>query len=194
MVREGDPDGTSLAVHASRSENKAGDPAMIVSDRPKTVAIRLRFQSDVGRIPVAVDHVMRFVRLSGCVLGQEIEVEMALREALDNAVVHGNRSVPDKWVYVRCRCDPDDGVSIVVRDEGQGFDPAPVADATTRGGIASEHGMGLLIMRSYMDEVSFEQGGTEVHLRKPPAIVREMWSQRPDDGAQRASRVDPGTH
>jgi len=161
---------------------------MLVSDRRKTV-VRLRFRSDIGRISAAVDQVMGFVRLSEVVLGQEIEVEMALRAALINAAVHGNRSDPDKWVYVRCHCDPDDGVSIVVRDEGQGFFPRRVSDAVTHEGIESEHRTGLLIMRSYMDEVSFEQGGTEVHLRKAPAIAREMRTQRPHGGAERAPDV-----
>lgn len=157
---------------------------MADSDGPEGVAIRLRFRSDVGRIPAAVDQVMRFVKLSGCVLGQEIEVELALGETLNNAVVHGNLGDPDKWVHVRCRCDRDDGVSIVVRDEGRGFDPRRVPDATTRGSREPGSGMGLLIMRSYMDEVWFEKGGTEVHLRKSPAIVRAMRARRPDAGLQ----------
>jgi len=41
-------------------------------------------------------------------------------------------------------------------------------------------------MRSYMDGVSFEKGGTEVHLRKSPAIAREMLARRPDAGVQPA--------
>ena len=161
---------------------------MADSDGPKGMAIRLRFRSDVGRIPAAVDQVMRFVKLSGCVLGQEIEVELALGEALNNAVVHGNLRDPDKWVSLRCRCDQDDGVSIVVRDEGRGFDPRQVPDATTLGTREPESGMGLLIMRSYMDGVSFEKGGTEVHLRKSPAIARAMRPRRPDAG------VPPAPH
>jgi serine/threonine-protein kinase RsbW len=146
-----------------------------VTANPKTVAIRLRFRSEESRIPAAVDQVMRFVRMSGCELGQEIEVELALREALINAVVHGNRRDPDKWVSVRCGCDPDDGVSIIVRDEGRGFDPALVP-----------RGVGLLVMRSYMDEVAFEKGGTEVHIRKSPTLARTWPAPRHEGGARPA--------
>jgi serine/threonine-protein kinase RsbW len=161
---------------------------MTASSQPKVLTRRLRFRSDVGQIPVAVEQVMRVVRQSGCALGQEIEVELAFAEALSNAIVHGNRLDPDKWVHVRCTCDPDEGVSIVVQDEGQGFRPSRVPDATTLGGIRSLHGSGILIMQSYMDEVSFEKGGTEVHLRKDPAVARvgaiRPRSDIPSSGAQ----------
>jgi serine/threonine-protein kinase RsbW len=162
---------------------------MADSDGPKGVALRLRFRSEVGRIPAALDQVMRFVKLSGCVLGQEIEVELALGEALNNAVVHGNLGDPDKWVSLRCRCDRDDGVSIVVRDEGRGFDRRRVPEAPAPGSREPESGLGLLIMRSYMDGVSFEKGGTEVHLRKSPAISRNMRVRVPDEAG-----VQPAPH
>ena len=136
----------------------------------RETGVSFQFRSEVGRIPPAVEQVMRLIRLSSCVRGQEIEVELALYEAVHNAVVHGNRRNPDKWVHVRCGCDPVDGVSIVVRDEGAGFDPHRVSDATAPEWLRADHGLGLLIMRSYMDEVWFEKGGTEVHLLKKPAV------------------------
>ena len=133
---------------------------------------RLRFPSERGRIAFAVDRIMRAVRESGLVVGQEIEVELSLREALDNAVVHGNRMDARKWVHVRCHCDAGEGVTIVVRDEGPGFDPRPFAAAAGTGEGRPGRGEGLLIMRSYMDEVSFGHGGSEVRLRKEPALFR----------------------
>jgi serine/threonine-protein kinase RsbW len=129
------------------------------------------------------------------VLGQEIEVELALAEALSNAVVHGNRVDPDKWVHVRCSCDSEEGVSIVVRDEGRGFDPDRAPGSTAPGGFRSPRGRGILIMQSYMDGVSFENGGTEVHLRKDPAVAR-VGSIRPrpsivSSGAQAFGAATP---
>ena len=49
------------------------------------------------------------------------DVEIALREALANAIIHGNREDPRKHVHVNCRREPDE-VSIAVKDEGKGFD------------------------------------------------------------------------
>jgi len=119
-----------------------------------------------------MDRIMQVVQASECVLGQEIEVELAIREALNNAVVHGNRMDPDKWVSVRCECDRDNGVSIVIRDEGQGFDPSRVPGPAAPEDILSEHHRGRLIMRSHMDDVSFEKGGHEVHLHKTSVTAR----------------------
>ena len=151
---------------------------MAISNQPKELVVRLRFRSDVGQIPAVVGRIMGVVRESGCVLGQEVEVELAFAEALSNAVVHGNRMDPDKWVHVRCTRDPGEGVSIVVRDEGQGFDPNGAPDTTALGGIRPLRGAGLLIMQSYMDEVSFEKGGAEVHMHKDPVLAR-VGSNRP---------------
>jgi len=141
-----------------------------VSAVRKDTGVSFQFRSDAGRIQAALEQVMRLVRLSGCVGGQEIQVEMALHEALSNAVVHGNRKDPTRWVHVRCGCDPERGVSIVVRDEGSGFDARRVSDPTSSEWLQADHGLGLLIMRSYMDEVWFEKGGTEVHLLKHPPL------------------------
>jgi serine/threonine-protein kinase RsbW len=58
------------------------------------------------------------------------EVEIALREALANAVIHGNHENPRNQVHVRCRCKLDE-VSIAVKDAGRGFDVNQVADPTT---------------------------------------------------------------
>lgn len=138
---------------------------MIVANGPRAMEVRFRFRTHADRISTAVDRIMRLVELSRCVRDEEIKVELALREALINAMVHGNQMNPDKWVHVRCRCEPGNGVSIVVGDEGQGFDLVGVPDPATAQGIRSE-GRGMVIMRSYMDEVSFEKGGTEVHLKK----------------------------
>jgi serine/threonine-protein kinase RsbW len=99
------------------------------------------------------------------VSGNEEDVEIALREALANAVIHGNHEDPGKHVYVGCR-GGSDGVSIVVRDEGQGFDPDDVPDPTASENIKSAHGRGIYLMKTLMDEVRFERGGTVVYMRR----------------------------
>lgn len=122
--------------------------------------------SEIQAISPLVEQLMRLIEGSQCVAGQEPDVELALREALSNAVVHGNQLDASKRVRVRCRCELGKGVSITVTDQGHGFDPNAVPDPSADGRIEAEHGRGILLMKMAMDEVSFERGGTEVHLRK----------------------------
>jgi len=65
---------------------------------------------------------MRLIEGSQCVPGEEFDIEMALREALENAVVHGNQEDPKTKVHIRCRCQRGKEISIVVTDQGKGFD------------------------------------------------------------------------
>ena len=122
--------------------------------------------SKIQAISPRVDRLMRLIEGSQCVPGEEFDVELALREALENAVVHGNQENPERKVRIRCRCQPGNEISIVVTDQGKGFD----FEAIVRNGITSdpdcEHGRGLQLMKAYMDDVHFERGGSEVHMRK----------------------------
>jgi anti-sigma regulatory factor (Ser/Thr protein kinase) len=77
--------------------------------------------SEVAAISPFVDRLMVLFRKCGCVSQGESDVEIALREALASAIIHGNHENPRKHVYVRCRCKPDE-VSIAVKDEGRGFE------------------------------------------------------------------------
>jgi len=124
--------------------------------------------SEIEAISPLVDRMIRLIEESHCVLGEEQAIGLALREALNNAVLHGNRLDPVKLVQVHCRCEAGEGVSIVIKDQGRGFDPTAIADPSIVGNLETEHGRGILQMRWLMDEVSFEFGyrGTEVHMSK----------------------------
>lgn len=101
----------------------------------------------------------------GCPEQCAFEVGMALQEALANAIVHGCGSNPGCSVTVRIACDRS-GVSITVQDSGPGFDVSRIPDAASSAGRVSESGRGILLMRAYMDDVSFSEGGRQVCMRK----------------------------
>ena len=133
--------------------------------------------SEVTAISPLVDRLMRLIEGSHCITGEEHDVELALREALSNAVVHGNGLDAHKLVHIRCRCKVGRGISVIVSDQGQGFDPRTVPDSVTVENLEADHGRGIHLMKLAMDEVSFEQRGTEVHMckraaRTPRADVR----------------------
>lgn len=119
--------------------------------------------SRVEAISPSVDRIMRLIRQSPCVAAHEVGVELALREAVANAVLHGNQENSAKRVHIRCACDPKEGTSIVVTDEGKGFDHEGLAN---RPPSDDANRRGIQLMRIHMDEVWFERDGSEVHMRK----------------------------
>jgi serine/threonine-protein kinase RsbW len=130
------------------------------------IEMQLSMPSEVAAISPFVDKFMLFMQKCRCAPGNEDDIEIALREAVTNAAVHGNHEDPRKHVHVSCRCEAEGEVSIVVKDEGQGFDADAVPDPTEPAAIESGHGRGIYLMRVFMDEVRFEQGGTVVYMRK----------------------------
>src|SRR5246127_4632258 len=130
------------------------------------VELRQSLSSKVAAISPFVEQLMRFVLNFRGADGSEIDIEMALREALANAVIHGNGDDSRKSVYVTCRCYVDGEVSVTVRDEGKGFDSSTVLDPTVLENLMFTHGRGIYLMKTLMDEVSFEKGGSVVRMRK----------------------------
>ena len=130
------------------------------------VEVHTWLRSEIGLLSPFVDWLMSLIAGSACVRGKEELVELALREAVSNAMLHGNRLDARKLVHVRCCCEDTEGVFIVVRDQGLGFDPNNVPNPLAVENLEAEHGRGIHLMKLAMDEVSFGRGGTEVHIRK----------------------------
>jgi serine/threonine-protein kinase RsbW len=126
-------------------------------------------RSEIKSISPLVDRLMRLIEGSHCIAGEEQAVELALREALNNAVVHGNGMDVHKLVHIRCRCELGKGISLIVSDQGQGFDSNAIPDPLAAENLEAEYGRGILLMKLAMDEVRFERNGTEVHMRKASA-------------------------
>jgi serine/threonine-protein kinase RsbW len=156
-------------MRGMRSQNQATDSQSGFSrerSRSSILEIDSWMPSEVRAISPLVDRLMRLIEGSQCVPGEEFHIELALREALNNAVVHGNQENPERKVRIRCRCQPGKEISIVVTDRGKGFD----FETIVRDGITSdpnsEHGRGIQLMKACMDDVHFKRGGSEVHMRK----------------------------
>ena len=130
------------------------------------VELRQSLPSRISIISTFADNLMRFIARFRDSDGSELDIEMALREALGNAIIHGNQQDSRKWVYLACRCTTDGEVSITVEDEGQGFDVDFVVDPTTPENRLLTQGRGIYLMQTLMDEVRFEQRGAVVYMRK----------------------------
>jgi serine/threonine-protein kinase RsbW len=104
-------------------------------------------------------------------------ISIALRESVANAMKHGNKGDERKRVNVEFMAAPADRPSeltIVVRDEGEGFEPENVADPLAPENLLKSSGRGIFLIKSFMDEVDLRRapgGGMEVRMvkRRPTA-------------------------
>ena len=96
-------------------------------------------------------------------------LRLALEEAVMNAFRHGHRHKPEATVTVTWRVDPQK-VVISVEDQGPGFDPHAVPDPTTPEHLEKPSGRGIMLMRAYMAEVSYNEHGNRVTMvyERPP--------------------------
>ncbi len=142
--------------HRSRAH-----PFAVPYDSPRAPFVELKdsLSSQRDAVTPFLSRLMRLIATFAGDKSSQADIEVAVREALLNAVIHGNKSNPEKRVYVTCRCGIDGEISFAVRDEGTGF---------TDGGV---EGRGICIMRALMDEVSFADGGAIVHMKKKPTDV-----------------------
>jgi serine/threonine-protein kinase RsbW len=122
--------------------------------------------ADRDAVDPVVRSVMKVVRELNCAPGSEDAIELALAEALANAVMHGAKNDSSKIVECDVACDEARGVLIIVRDPGPGFDPGKIADPCHGENIYSNHGRGIYLINQLMDEVQFHKNGTEIHMLK----------------------------
>jgi serine/threonine-protein kinase RsbW len=126
--------------------------------------LRVWIPSTHPAINRAVDQVCNLADRCGCPEDGQADLEIAVREALANAISHGNRRRPGRKVFLRCYGGPRAGILVAVRDQGDGFDPETVPDPRSEERMHLNHGRGLLLMRELTDRVEFRRGGSEVVL------------------------------
>jgi len=122
--------------------------------------------ADIRSISPVVDRVMLLAGEMSCSTGKEFEVEISLREALVNAVVHGCKGDASKKVQLTVCCDESRGMLLIVRDPGPGFDLDSLESPLLGDNIFSSHGRGIFLINQLMDEVRFLGRGTEIHMLK----------------------------
>ncbi len=128
----------------------------------------IRLPSRIEAINDAATAAAKFARRAGFSDEALFGIDMAVREAVTNAVLHGNEQDETKPVDVSF-ISSEQNLEINVRDRGHGFNPEAVPDPTAPQNILKTSGRGLLFMRAYMDEIQYTrhaQGGTVVHMIK----------------------------
>ena len=95
-------------------------------------------------------------------------IELSVSESMINAIQHGNKADPSKQATLRISSSGD-AIEIIVEDEGCGFTLDKVADPTDKANLLKPSGRGILIIRSFMDEVDLSQregGGCRLRMVK----------------------------
>jgi len=128
--------------------------------------LKVTLAAEKAAVDQVVQGIMGVVRQMQCADGKEDAIELALAEALANAVIHGCKSDPTKVIECDVACDEQRGMLIVVRDPGTGFDPNNIPNPVHGENIYSTHGRGIYLINQLMDEVKFVNNCTEIHMIK----------------------------
>lgn len=91
------------------------------------------------------------------------KIQLAVNEAVVNAIVHGNQGEITKKVWVTIR-EQASNIEIKVKDEGSGFNPDSIADPTDEDNLLKIGGRGIFLIKHLADEVTFEENGTLVNM------------------------------
>jgi serine/threonine-protein kinase RsbW len=135
---------------------------------PERLKLRVRVTLAAERkcVDPVVQQVMEALRDLKSVDGKQDAIELALQEALANAVVHGAKEDPTKIVECLVAYEEERGILIIVRDPGPGFDPGAIPTCTMGENLYSNHGRGIFLINQLMDEVTFHNNGTEIRMVK----------------------------
>jgi len=122
--------------------------------------------SELGCIDDVVTEIIELVKATR--FDDDIhKIDLTLREAMANAIQHGNRSDPEKAVRVCVAVQGDCGILIIVKDAGSGFDPAEVRDPLVGQNLLAPGGRGIFLINQLMDKVEFRfETGTEIYMRR----------------------------
>lgn len=99
-------------------------------------------------------------------------VRLALEESLVNAIKHGNRMEPDKKVRIACELTTEQ-ITIVIEDQGEGFKVEEVPDPTDDDNLDKPGGRGIMLIRSFMNAVSYNDRGNQLTMTKILGVDNE---------------------
>jgi len=122
--------------------------------------------ADPWAIPRVTEGLKKVLQEKGWSEDDAFTVEIALQEALANAIRHGCRNDPAKSVQCLVTFDSQGELLIVIRDPGPGFDPSTVSNPLEEVNLMKPGGRGIFLINELMNEVRFEDGGRQIRMRK----------------------------
>jgi serine/threonine-protein kinase RsbW len=124
---------------------------------------KLKISSDLENLRIVekeIDEITLSAKISHSNYGK---ILIAVLEAVNNAIVHGNKALPEKFVDLSLKFKGDKFM-VVVKDEGSGFSPEKVPNPTLPENIEKIDGRGIFLMMNLSDEIKFNKKGNSVTL------------------------------
>lgn len=115
----------------------------------------------IHKVETVVDEIKAELEFKEDVYGN---VMVAVTEAVNNSVYHGNKEDKSKKIYIKFETHNQYRLVIKVRDEGPGFDPKSLPDPTAPENLENIGGRGVFLMEHLSDELSFSEDGREVEM------------------------------
>lgn len=131
-----------------------------------TCEMNMVIPADFGSMGTVSAGVQELLESKGWPEDAVASVELALQEALSNAIRHGCKNDPNKKVQCSVSIDGAGAIVIVVRDLGQGFDPRAVPSPLEEDNLLKPGGRGVFLINQLMDTVVFSDEGRQVVMRK----------------------------
>ena len=131
-------------------------------------SVKLVIPSEIRLIDLVHSASEKMAELAGFDADDSLNVGLAVREAVINAIVHGNQRDPARDVVVTLTVGKK-GIEAKIADQGNGFDPDATPDPTTSANLLQTSGRGLLLIRAFVDDVEFRRRrkrGMEITLTK----------------------------
>lgn len=131
-----------------------------------TCALNIVIPADPSAMTTVGDGVTELLNNKGWPEAEVMKVELALQEALANAIRHGCKNDPTKHVQCSVTFDSAGEVVIVIRDPGPGFKVAEVPNPLEGANLLKPSGRGVFLINELMDTVEFSDEGRRVMMRK----------------------------
>ncbi len=132
---------------------------------PKSDSSALDVANDRAEIDRAIERVSQSLERFGYDKASRFAIKLSVQEGLANALFHGHKDLPPSVpVRLEYTVTPDE-VQIIIQDQGPGFDPGVVPDPTLDENLERPCGRGIMLIRAYMSDVSFNKQGNRVIMR-----------------------------
>jgi serine/threonine-protein kinase RsbW len=124
---------------------------------------KIRIESQIANLRVVENAIDEATSVIGISQDNYGKILVSAMEAVNNAIIHGNKSVSDKLVDIEISCETDE-LKIKVTDEGPGFRPETVPDPTTPENIEELNGRGIYLMSHLADKIIYSKKGNSVTM------------------------------